>query len=214
MIALTSSAVSVRPATAQDVPQLVAMNHAAYPELVEENVVWSAGQLLLHLERFPAGQVVAELEGKPVGAISTFIVPRARDPLAAHTWLEITDNGSFASHDPSGDTLYLADIYVDPGAWRMGVGSTLYAALRRLCVGHALRRIVAGGRLWGYHAHADRMTPEEYVERVLRGELVDRVLGSQLKAGYVVRGILAGYLRDPRSCDYATLLEWEARGSP
>jgi hypothetical protein len=184
------------------------MNHAAYPELVEENVVWDEGQIRLHLERFPAGQVVATLDGKPAGAISTFIVPRTRDPLAAHTWLDITDNGTFASHDPGGDTLYLADIYVDPSAWRRSVGSTLYAALRRLCIGQSLRRVVAGGRLWGYHAHADRLTPEEYVDRVKRGELVDRVLGSQLKAGFAVRGILAGYLRDPRSCDYATLLEW------
>jgi hypothetical protein len=208
MIAAASPALGIRGASLDDVPQLVAMNHAAYPELVEENVVWDASQLRLHLERFPAGQLVATLEGKPVGAISTFIVPRARDPLAAHTWLEITDNGTFASHDPTGDTLYLADIYVDPAAWRRSVGSTLYAALRSLCVSQSLRRVVAGGRLWGYHAHADRMTPEEYVDRVKRGELVDRVLGSQIKAGFAVRGTLVGYLRDPRSCDYATLLEW------
>jgi hypothetical protein len=52
------------------------------------------------------------------------------------------------------------------------------------------------------------MTPEEYVARVLRGELRDRVLGSQIKAGFAVRGVLAGYLRDPRSRDCATLLEW------
>jgi GNAT superfamily N-acetyltransferase len=208
MIALTTPAITVRPATAQDVPLLVAMNHAAYPELVEENVVWNDIQLGLHLARFPAGQLVAEVEGKPAGAISTFVVPRMRDPLAQHTWLEITDNGTFASHDPGGDTLYLADIYVDPAAWRRGVGGTLYAALRRLCIAHSLRRVVAGGRLWGYHVHAERMTPEEYVDRVLRGELVDRVLGSQVKAGFAVRGILVGYLRDPRSRDYATLLEW------
>jgi GNAT superfamily N-acetyltransferase len=200
----------MRVANAGDVPSLVAMNHAAYPELVEENVVWNDTQLHLHLSRFPAGQLVAELEGKPAGAISTFIVPRTRDALAQHTWLEITDNGSFASHDPGGETLYLADIYVDPAAWRRGVGNALYAALRRLCVTQSLRRVVAGGRLWGYHAHADRMPPEEYVAKVLRGELVDRVLGSQVKAGFAVRGILVGYLRDPRSRDYATLLEWVA----
>jgi GNAT superfamily N-acetyltransferase len=210
MIALTSPAVTVRPAHAGDVPSLVAMNHAAYPELVEENVVWNESQLQLHLSRFPAGQLVAELEGKPAGAISTFIVPRMRDALAQHTWLEITDNGTFASHDPAGETLYLADIYVDPSAWRRGVGGVLYDALRRLCVAHGLKRVVAGGRLWGYHAHAERMSPEEYVARVQRGELVDRVLGSQIKAGFAVRGILVGYLNDPRSRDYATLLEWVA----
>jgi GNAT superfamily N-acetyltransferase len=184
------------------------MNHAAYPELVEENVVWNEAQIHAHLARFPEGQLVAEIAGVPMGAISTFIVPRSRDALAQHTWLEITDDGTFASHDAAGETLYLADVYVDPAAWGKGVGETLYAALRNLCVSLDLKRVVAGGRLWGYHEYADRLTPEEYVARVLRGELRDRVLGSQLKAGFTVRGILVGYLRDPRSRDYATLLEW------
>ena len=31
---------------------------------------------------------------------------------------------------------------------------------------------------------------------------------STATGGFTVRGLLVGYLRDPRSCDYATLLEW------
>jgi GNAT superfamily N-acetyltransferase len=214
MVALTlqRSPIHVRAARATDVPRLVAMNQAAYPELVEENVVWNDAQLRAHLARFPEGQIVAELAGVPMGAISTFIVPRTRDALAQHTWLEITDDGTFASHDPGGETLYLADVYVDPAAWGKDVGETLYAALRELCVALDLKRVVAGGRLWGYHEYADRMTPQDYVARALRGEVRDRVLGSQLKAGFTVRGILVGYLRDPRSRDYATLLEWTNPG--
>ncbi len=199
---------AIRPARAEDIPRLVEMNHAAYPELVEANVVWSAAQLHAHLDRFPEGQLVATLDGVPMGAISTFIVPPSRDPMAQHTWLDITDDGTFASHDRRGDTLYLADVYVDPAAWGKRVGEALYAALRDLCVALGLRRVVAGGRLWGYHEYAGLMTAQEYVDSALRGEIRDRVLGSQLKAGFAVRGLLVGYLRDPRSCDYATLLEW------
>ncbi len=208
MVAVAKPSLQLRCATRADVPRLVEMNHAAYPELVEQNVVWSPAQIEAHLDRFPEGQVVAESDGVPVGAISTFVVPRRRDPLAQHTWLEITDDGTFASHDPAGDTLYLADVYVDPSGWGKGVGQTLYAALRELCTVLHLRRVVAGGRLWGYHEYADRLSPEEYVARALRGEIRDRVLGSQLRAGFEVRGILARYLKDPRSRDYATLLEW------
>src|ERR1019366_9265524 len=211
MVAVAKSSVSasaVRVATKQDVPRLVEMNHAAYPELVEANVVWSPAQIEAHIERFPEGQIVAEVGGAVVGAISTFVVPPGRDPMAQHTWLEITDDGTFASHDQKGDTLYLADVYVDPAAWGKGVSESLYAALRDLCIARGLKRVVAGGRLWGYHEYAERLTPTEYVESALRGEIRDRVLGSQLKAGFVVRGILTGYLRDPRSRDYATLLEW------
>ena len=199
---------AVRPARPEDVPRLVEMNHAAYPELVEANVVWNEAQLHAHLARFPEGQLVATLDGVPMGAISTFIVPPSRDPMAQHTWLDITDEGTFASHDRRGDTLYLADVYVDPAAWGKRVSDTLYAALRDTCVKLGLRRVVAGGRLWGYHEYAGVMTAQEYVDGVLRGEIRDRVLGSQLKAGFAVRGLLVGYLRDPRSCDYATLLEW------
>jgi GNAT superfamily N-acetyltransferase len=199
---------SVRTATASDVPRLVEMNRAAYPELVADNVVWNASQLGEHLTRFPRGQVVACLDGAIMGAISTFVVPRSRDPLAQHTWLDITDDGTFTGHDPAGDTLYLADVYVDPAAWGKRVGHALYAALFGLCASMGLRRVVAGGRLWGYHEYASSLKPEEYVERVRKGELRDRVLNSQLRAGFEVRGILVGYLPDPRSRDFATLLEW------
>ena len=96
---------AVRPARAEDIPRLVEMNHAAYPELVEANVVWSEAQLRAHLGRFPEGQLVATLGGVPMGAISTFVVPPSRDPMAQHTWLDITDDGTFASHDRRGDTL-------------------------------------------------------------------------------------------------------------
>ncbi len=208
MVVVEPRKLSCRPATTADIPRLVQMNHAAYPELVEANVVWNEAQLLEHLQRFPEGQLVVDLDGVPMGAISTFVVPPSRDPMAQHTWLDITDEGTFASHDRGGDTLYLADVYVDPAAWGKGVGEALYAALRDTCTALGLRRVVAGGRLWGYHEYAGAMTASEYVESVLRGDIRDRVLGSQLKAGFTVRGILVGYLRDPRSRDYATLLEW------
>ena len=64
------------------------------------------------------------------------------------------------------------------------------------------------GILRGASYDVTTMPLETYVARVLAGELRDRVLGSQIKAGFVVRGLLPGYLKDPRSLDYATLLEW------
>jgi GNAT superfamily N-acetyltransferase len=199
---------SLREARPSDIPRLVDLNHAAYPELVEANVVWDEAQLRSHMARFPRGQILAESEGAAVGAFSTFVVDRRRDALAPHTWYEMTDHGTFASHDPLGETLYLADIYVHPSAWGKGIGSLLYGGLQKLCVKLRLKRVVGGGRLWGYREHADRVSPEAYVASVQRGELRDRVLGSQIKAGFSVRGVLPHYLKDPRSCDYATLLEW------
>ncbi len=120
--------VDLRVAQPSDVARLVELNHAAYPDLVEAGVVFEAAQLRAHLERFPHGQIVAEAEGEIVGAVATLILPRVIDALAQHTWTGVTDNGTFARHDPAGDTLYLADIYVDKRAWGLGIGRRLYGA--------------------------------------------------------------------------------------
>ena len=204
----TKPQVTLRTVTSRDVAALVALNRAAYPDLAEQEVVFTEEQLRAHTEAFPRGQIVAEIDGVVVGAIATLILPRAMDPLAPHTWYEATGEGVFTTHDPGGSTLYSADIYVDRAAWGRGVGTALYAALRSLCRELGLARIVAGGRLWGYHAVAHERTPEAYVEDVVLGLRVDRVLSSQLKAGFVVRGVLPSYLPDPKSCDFASLLEW------
>ena len=198
----------LRVANVADVPRLVELNHAAYPDLLEDGVVFDESQIRSHLAVFPRGQLVAELDGRIVGAIATMIVPRAIDPLEQHTWMGVTDGGTFVRHDADGDTLYLADIYVDSAAWGRGVGRSLYGALFDLCRELRLRRVVAGGRLYDYSDHAAHMTPQEYVARVLRGELRDRVLVSQIRAGFEVRGLLQNYLHDWRSQHWATLLVW------
>jgi hypothetical protein len=72
-----------------------------------------------------------------------------------------------------------------------------------------LRRIRAGARLRGYHAHADRLTAEEYVARVVRGEIHDPTLSFQLKRGFKVIAVVSGYLRhDPESLGHAAVIEW------
>ena len=208
MIRPRQSLVSIRIATERDVPSLVTLNRAAYPDLAEQEVVFTHEQLNAHTRTFPEGQQVAEVDGVVVGAIATLIVPITFDPLAAHSWSRATDDGHFTNHDPNGDTLYLADVYVAEAAWGRGVGTALYSALRTLARSLGMARIVAGGRLWGYRSVSKYMSPERYVAEVVAGLRVDRVLSSQIKAGFNVRGILPAYLPDPKSCDFASMLEW------
>lgn len=125
--------VKTRAATLLDLPSLVALNRAAYPDLIEDGVVFEAAQLRTHQAVFPEGQRVAVDDGRVVGAIATLILPRTIDPLRAHTWMGVTDGGTFARHDGEGDTLYLADVYVGPDSWGKGVGKALYAELFDLC---------------------------------------------------------------------------------
>jgi len=202
------AAVHVREATRSDVPVLVALNRAAYPALAEENVVWGETHLLSHLRVFPQGQFVAEVRGRVVGACSSLVVDLGPDPLRAHTWSGITDSGYFTNHNHRGDTLYGADVYVHPEARNLGVGAALYEARRRLCRRLNLRRILSGGRLWNYSEYADRYSPEEYAQRVAAGELRDLVLSFQLREGFVLRGVMPNYLRDPQSANHGSLLEW------
>jgi ribosomal protein S18 acetylase RimI-like enzyme len=205
---MSNNELTVRRAGPADVDGLVELNHRAYPDLILDNVVYNERQLRAHLERFPFGQLVAEKAGHLVGAISTLIPDRRINALAPHTWEGITDGGYFARHDPGGRTLYLADIYVAPQFQGQRVGGALYRALEDLCKELELAHVVAGGRLWGYSAVADRMSAYQYVAEVVAGRMHDRVLSSQLRAGFAVRGLLSGYLHDWRSRHWATLLEW------
>lgn len=198
----------VRNVRREDIPVLIEIYSRAFPSLLETDDLWEPEQLQSHLDLFPEGQFIAELDGEIVGAASSLIVNLGKDPLRPHTYYGITDDGYFYNHDAQGDTLYGADVYVDPKVQRGGIGKALYAQRRDLCRKLNLRRILAGGRLWGYEDYAGKFSPQEYVARVQAGELQDPVLSFQLREGFVVRGVMPNYIRDTRSGDHASLIEW------
>lgn len=202
------SVVRYREATPADIPELIALNKACFRTMAEHDAEWSPEQLLNHLRVFPQGQIVAETDGRIVGAIASLIVDLGSDPYRPHTYYGITDGGFFHNHDPMGDTLYGADVYVHPDAQGLGVGSDLYAQRRRICQTLNLRRIIAGGRIPGYGEVSEQLSPEEYVKEVEEEKREDPVLSFQLSQGFVVRSVLRDYINDPRSKDLATLIEW------
>ena len=126
------------------------------------------------------------------------------------SWRDFTAAGMFTNHDPEhGRTLYGAEVMVRPEAQRRGIGKKLYAARRELAIALGLRRIRAGARLRSYHRHARRISAEEYVIRVIRGSLRDATLSFQLREGFHVIEVVAGYLKnDPQSMGYAAVIEW------
>ena len=134
-----------------EIPQMIALHRRCFPQMIESDEAWGEDQLRSHLEYFEEGQLVAELDGRIVGVASSLIVHLGHDPLRHHTYYGITDDGYFYNHDPQGDTLYGADVYVDPDCRGHGIGArSLYEARRDLCRRLNLRRILAGGRLWNY----------------------------------------------------------------
>lgn len=202
--AKAKSKVVVRQWTWDDIPSIVECERAAYPEFPESELC-TERHYQLQFETFPDGQFLAELDGKVVGFATSLIVELDDD--AWHAYNEITGADTFSTHDPSGDTLYGADIAVHPEYRGRGVAAKLYEARKRLMKRYNLRRMVAGGRIPGYAEHAGKLTAEEYVDAVKRGELKDPALNAHLRAGYDVRDVHMDYLPDSASLNYATFLE-------
>ncbi len=84
----------------------------------------------------------------------------------------------------------------------------LYEARKELVARLNLRRMIAGGRLFNYSEYADRMSPYEYAGKVMKGELKDPVLSFELDSGFRFIKILPNYMKDSRSLNYASFIEW------
>lgn len=197
--------ITARMWTVEDIPAVIECHRAAYPEYPEE-AYYTQRFYEMQFAAFPEGQVLAEIEGKVVG-YATSIIVQLDDNTHAYNYEEITGAGTFSSHDPSGDTLYGADIAVHPQYRGMGVAAKLYEQRKRLLKRYNLRRMVAYGRIPGYNALAGKMTAEEYVQKVIAGELKDSSLQAHIKAGYEVKRVMLDFLWDDSSLNYSTWLE-------
>ncbi|MEZ6093795.1 MAG: carbon-nitrogen hydrolase family protein [Pirellulaceae bacterium] len=75
--------------------------------------------------------------------------------------------------------------------------------------GEKPQAIIIGGRIPGFHKHADEMTASEYVESVIEKAIYDPVLTAQLSNGFNLQNLIPDYLpSDKESRGYATCLEW------
>lgn len=197
-------AVTIRNLTVADIAAASDLQRRVYKAIP----AFSQEQFESLLGHFPEGQFVAEADGKLVG-IAISLVVLWDDYSLHHTWAEVTNGGHFDTHDMGGRTLYGAEVCVDPDCRGQGVGHALYEARRQLCRAMNLKRIIAGGRLPGYHEHAAHMSPEEYAKRVIWGDIYDPVLRFQLDEGFDYCGILHGYLpSDPEAIGNAALIVW------
>lgn len=170
---------------------------------------WTEDYLSAHLDVFPEGQLVAVDQNDYVVGMAASLKVTWDDYDHFDSYNDFTDHGYFRNHDPSGHTLYGAEVMVDPDYRGQGIGSLLYEARRELVQRLGLHRIRAGARLPGYAAVADRMTPEEYVRQVIQGERHDATLSFQLRHGFDVLAVVPDYqTRDPKSRNFAALIEW------
>jgi ribosomal protein S18 acetylase RimI-like enzyme len=200
--------VIIRNTQYDDIPKIVNLQKESFPYLARYGNIWQPEELESHLRLFPQGQFVAvEPDGTIVGSASTLVVS-LNPEYADHTWKGITANGTFTNHDSKGDSLYGADISTHPRYRHEGIGTMLYGARKEFVIKLGLRRMIAGGRLFNYCEHADKMSALEYAHKVKEGELHDPVLSFELDNGFKFIKILPNYLDDVRSVNYASFIEW------
>ena len=202
----SSPVAAVRQTRPQDVEGICALCQVVYPD----SPPWTERQLVSHLSVFPEGQLVARERdsGRIVGMAASLIV--LWDDYDIDTnWKDMTDAGMFTNHDPDGHTLYGAEVMVDPGCQRQGIGSALYQARRELARSLRLLRIRAGARLRDYHRYSHALDADAYVREVVAGRIKDPTLTFQLRQRFKVLAVVADYLRhDPESLGYAAVIEW------
>ncbi|MDQ3084593.1 MAG: GNAT family N-acetyltransferase, partial [Thermoproteota archaeon] len=107
--------------------------------------IWHPHELKSHVDIFPQGQLVAEVEGKIVGSATSLII-QLSPVYADHTWNGITGNGMLTTHFPAGDSLYGADISTHPRVRHKGIGHKLYQGRKDIAMRMNLKRMIGGGR--------------------------------------------------------------------
>jgi len=201
------SRLTVRQAKRQDIPAIAALSHRVYAETGMEG--YSRGALMGQLNNFPEGQFVALVNGTVVGYCATFRVAE-KLALKAHTWTEITGNGSASRHDPDGDWLYGMEVCVDPEYRGYRIGQRLYNQRKKICKDLNLKGIVFAARIPTLSKRINRYgSVEAYVEQIVQKKERDPVLSFQIKNGFEVCGIIPGYMiGDSQSMNYGIHLAW------
>ena len=181
------------------------------------------------LSHFPEGQFVAMHGEQVVGYCATFRVDEAL-ALSEHTWRGITGGGYGSRHDPKGNWLYGMEVCVDPEHRGLRIGRRLYDARKRLCKELGLRGIAFGGRIPGLAKKIKTYgSAKAYVDAVVGDKVRDATLSFQLRNGFVLHGVLPGYLssdhdsmgfaahlvwRNPERSEHPVILEAQRRGLP
>lgn len=197
-----------RTARPADTQAIVDLNDRIFGE--DAMTGWAEHHLTAHLEVFPQGQFVVEVDDLVVASASSMLVDRGR-VLEPHTWMTLTGGNELPNHDPDGDVLYGLEIGVDPEHQGLGLSQVLYRCRKVLAREMGLWGIAVAGRMPGYAAakgQADELSPEDYVRSVEAGTRSDPVLSAQMAAGFEPERVLENYVKDPASEHHAALMTW------
>jgi hypothetical protein len=196
----------IRPVEPADYSAIVEICRRVYPT---ENP-YTQAELDDHLEVFAEGQFAAvETTTGAVAGVHFTLRLSMNDFHVDDSWEVLTAGGTFLDHNPTGHSLYGADIMVHPDHQHHGLAHALTDRARLLVEQLALWRMVGASRLPGYGKHASTMTAERYVAAVVGAEIFDPVLSIHLKDGWSAVKPIYGYLpHDDESARWAAVIQW------
>ena len=198
----------IRNYTEKDFDELIDIQRECFPPPFPSELWWNKEQLTNHVTLFPAGSLCIEIDGKVVSSLTGVCIQF--DPLHPnHTWQEATDSGYIKNHNPNGNTLYIVDISVRPTFRSLGLGKIMMQAMYYVVIEKGLDRLLGGGRMPGYHKHANDLSAQQYIDKIVSGEFYDPVISFLLKCGRLPIAVMENYLEDEESLNYGVLMEWK-----
>lgn len=200
--------VEIRNYNKSDFPELIAIQQESFPPPFPSELWWNEGQLANHVDLYPQGTLCIEVEGELAGSMTALLTDF--DPAhPAHTWQDVTDDGWIRNHKSDGATLYVVDICVRPKFRALKLGQLLMQSMYERVVQDGLERLLGGGRMPGYHKFSDTLSAEQYAEQVIAGKIKDPVISFLLRCGRTPVSVVADYVEDEESENYALLMEWK-----
>jgi ribosomal protein S18 acetylase RimI-like enzyme len=198
----------IRQAKIEDIPQILDVEIAAWGK--ERALTYE--MLKSEIKTFPEGTLVAILDDKVVGVITTEIVNYDLEK-DAFTWYEITDNGYIKNtHNPKGNTLYGVSLSIHPFYQNKGIGKELMIAVGKLAIKYNLKQGLLGARIPHYHKYADKIKVEDYVKITQKDQNdipPDPELMFYQRLGLKIIKIIPNYFDDPESLNYGVLMLWK-----
>ncbi|MFO7700497.1 MAG: GNAT family N-acetyltransferase [Acidimicrobiia bacterium] len=185
---------------------LVALELLCFPTVDVDDLLTVEG-IILQEQLFPEGAFMV-LDGDRVVGMASGVFVDYDISQPQHSMDEVVGPLGMEYHDPEGDWYYGIDIAVHPQYRGRGIARRLYDLRKQLVVDHGKRGMIAGGVIPGYAHHKHSMTARAYVDAVASGELIDPTLSAQLRNGFEVRGVIADYVHDDSTDNWASFLVW------
>ena len=194
----------IRKMEKRDAPQLAHLQEVVFPDLIPEERMEDI-HFSSHVDLFPEGQWVAEIDGKIAGSTSSIRYHFHPEHPEMHRFADLFDDGFMRTHQPEGNWLYGMDMAVFPEYRGLGIARKLYRARQNLVRELGLEGQVTVGMLNGFAAHSTQYTLEKYYQALVDGVLKDPTVSVQQKIGFKLCGLMKDYLSDP-TCGNAGVL--------